>query len=346
MLNLPNPKRLTTVFSAFLVILLVLLKAVVPASALEIDNRRLLISTSIGGVTAQHVLSFSLESSTTLGSIVLEYCTSPVEAVTCLAPNGLDISGMVLSSQTGETGFSIISRTANTFMLGRAPAASGLQPNSYTFDNIVNPADKGAFFLRISTYASNNGTGPKLDYGATAGSITQTISISAEVPPILQFCVGITIQGFCTVIDGSFLDLGILNSSRAAVGTSRFQVYTNAEFGYVVTVNGATMISGNHVIPALAAPTTSSPGVQQFGINLRANTAPAVGADPIVGSGVVSANYNIPNKYSYNDGDVLVTNHGIGDFETYTVTYLVNVLDNQTPGIYNTILDYVCTATF
>lgn len=315
-------------------------------SAEQIQNRSLTISTSVGGVIAQHIVSFQLTTTDNVGSFELKYCTSPVETVTCVAPNGLDASGAVFSSQSGETGFSVLSQSANEIILSRPAAVTGPQQNSYTFDNVINPSDIGAFFLRITSYASVDASGPALDFGATAGSITQSVTINAEVPPILEFCVGITIQGFCTVVDGTFLDLGVLDSSRASAGTSRFQAYTNAEFGYVVTVSGATMISGNKVITALATPTPSTPGVRQFGINLRANTIPAVGADPVIGNGIVSPDYNSPNLFTYNDGDVLVTNPGIGDFETFTVTYLVNVQPNQTPGIYNTILNYTCTATF
>jgi hypothetical protein len=331
---------------SFLLVAFILVQVGRSAHAFELSNRTLEIKTSIGGATTQHILSFNFEDPETIGSLDLQYCTSPVEAIACTPPPGLNAASAVLSAQSGETGFTILSQNANEIVLSRAPSTTGLQLNSYTFDNVVNPSNKGPFFLRINTYASTDATGPKIDFGGTAGSITQSISISAEVPPILQFCVGITIQGFCTIVDGTFLDLGVLTSTRAAVGTSRFQAYTNAEFGYSVRVTGTTITSGNNVINALASPTPSSPGTRQFGINLRANTQPAVGADPISGNGVIAANYVIPNRYTYNDGDVLVTNPGIGDFETYTVTYLVNIIDNQTPGIYNTILTYFCTANF
>jgi hypothetical protein len=340
-----NFKKIVYSFG-FLLAVLVLLQIGRNTHALELSNRTLAIKTSIGGATTQHTLSFNFESPETIGSLVLQYCTSPVEDIACTPPAGLDASQAVLSAQSGETGFTILSQTANVLILTRTPSITGLQLNSYTFDNVVNPSNKGPFFMRVNTYASDDGSGPKTDFGGTAGSITQSVSITAEVPPILQFCVGITIQGFCTIVDGTFLDLGVLTSTRAAVGTSRFQAYTNAEFGYSVRVTGATITSGNNVIDALASPTASSPGVRQFGINLRANTQPAVGADPISGNGVIDPNYAVPNFYTYNDGDVLVTNPGIGDFETYTVTYLVNIRNNQTPGIYNTILTYFCTANF
>lgn len=310
--------------------------------------RSLYILDSNGGAVTQHQISFQFPASSSIGSLVFEYCTSPIEDVACNAPAGLDASAAVFANQTGETGFSVLTQTANTAILTRPPAVTNPSPqqNTYTFNNVRNPSNIGTFYLRISTYASIDGTGPKTDYGATAAAITTAVGITTEVPPILYFCAAILITTSCETAEGNYLNLGTLTHTRAAVGTSRFAASTNANFGYVVQVFGSTMTSGNNVLPALTSPSPSSPGTRQFGINLRANTSPAIGEEYTGVWGVIAPDYNIPNRFVFRDGDILASSPHISLFEVYTVTYLVNIQEFQPAGVYNTLLSYVCTATF
>jgi hypothetical protein len=311
-------------------------------------NRSLSFIDVNASAIATHTVSFTFPTINTVGSVELDYCTSPVEAVPCTPPPGLDASGAVLSAQTGAS-FSVLSTTVNKIILTRAPAVTDIvTPNSYVFDNVKNPSSLGPFYLRITSRASTDASGATIDYGGTVGSINRVININAEVPPVLIFCTGVIIPGDCSTAEGSFLDLGTFSSSFASVGTTQMAAYTNANFGYVIQVSGSTMASGNHALTPLAAPSPSAPGTRQFGMNLRANLAPLVGADPIGGGpgGTPVGNYNIPNRFSFNDGDVIATSPSLALFETYTITYLVNVPDNQAPGIYNTTLMYTATSTF
>lgn len=320
----------------------------VPSVKAELlPNRTLYILDSNGAAVTRHEVSWQFPSNSSVGSVVLQYCTSPIEDVACVAPVGLNAGGAVFANQTGETGFSVLSQTNNTIILTRPPMATGAQLNTYTFNNVVNPTNIGTFFLRISTYGSIDGLGPKTDYGATAAAITTSVSIETEVPPILYFCAAILIDNIsCATAEGNYLNLGTLTHTKAAVGVSRFAASTNANFGYVVQVFGSTITSGNNVLPAPTTPTTSIPGTRQFGMNLRANTSPAIGEEYTGVYGVISPDYNIPNRFVFRDGDVLASSPHISLFEVYTVTYMVNIQEFQPAGVYNTLLGYVCTATF
>jgi hypothetical protein len=107
------------------------------------------------------------------------------------------------------------------------------------------------------------------------------------------------------------------------------------------------MTSGNDTIAALSLPTSSRAGTSQFGINLRANAVPGVGADS-TGSGVIAPtnNYNIPNQFKFQSGDVIASSPGPSNFKTLTVSYIVNISPNQAIGIYDTTITYICTASF
>lgn len=312
-----------------------------------ISDRSLSIGTSKGGALTTHTFSFTFPITETVGSINFQYCTDPIDTISCLNPNGSDVSGAVLSAQSGETGFAIVSSGTNQITLGRTPSTTGSGQNSYTFDNVINPSDIGPFFVRISAYASSDGSGPLLSFSAVAGAITVGININTEVPDILYFCVAVSLPTpDCTDAVGYFIDLGILSSSTSRYGTSQFMVGTNAANGYTVSANGPTMTSGSDVINNLVTPASSSVGSAQFGINLRANVTPLLGADPTAGSGSATPNYNIPNKFTYNDGDVVASDSGRSLIELYTVSYLVNIKSTQPAGVYNTTITYICTAGF
>jgi len=313
---------------------------------INIQNRSISIGSSAGGANTSHTFSFDIPISTSVGSIRFQYCTDPIDEIACVTPNGLDISGVTFDSQSGETGFSLSSVTANEIILGRPAAAAGPQTNSYAFSNIINPSDIGPFFVRISLYPTSDASGSYTAFGSVAASIDTGININAEVPPILYFCSAISIPTDCSDAVGDFIEFGTLLTSATSAGTSQFMVGTNAPNGYTVTANGPTMTSGTNQITAVAPPSNSQTGISQFGMNLRANLSPPVGAEPNGIGGIVGAAYATPNKFNYGNGDIVAKNPGPSELELYTVSYIVNVHSGQPAGIYNTTLTYVCTAGF
>lgn len=312
-----------------------------------LQDRSLYILTSAGGANTTHTFTFTFPNNINVGSIQFEYCTDPIEEITCDTPNGLDVSGATFDSQSGETGFSLLSASANGLILSRPAAVSAPQPNSYTFSNVVNPSDIGPFFVRIHAFPSLDATGAELAFNSVAGSITTGVNINAEVPQILYFCSAVTVPTHdCTDAAGDFIDFGILSPSATRIGTSQFLIGTNAPTGYNVTVNGPTMVSGVNQIAGMAVTNSRKVGTAQFGMNLRANLDPLIGSDKVGGSGFVSPNYDTPDKFHYLDGDNVVSGLGPTEIEVYTVSYIINVPLAQAAGIYNTTLTYICTAGF
>ena len=318
------------------------------AFASQLGLRSLAIGNVNPGATTTHTFTVTFTSSTNVGSIALEYCTSPLPEIVCDAPAGLDASAAVLTSQSGETGFSIGSSTQNKIVLTRPAAPAANNPSVYNFDNITNPSGPpGTFYVRIATYESTDASDPQTDFGAVVNSTTQAVGISSEVPPILKFCVGLTLSTDCTTTDDNLIDLGDLQTSSAGKGSSQMLAATNAQFGLAIAAYGTTMTSGNNVIPALDKPTVSAPGNGQFGINLRKNSDPNVGEEP-VGVGIINptTDYNISNKYVFRSGDTVATSPDATDTRKLTASYIVNVPPSQVPGVYTATLTYICTATF
>lgn len=347
----PIRKKVYAAFTALL------LSGAVPFAAIEqtaysadLYNRSLSLSTSAPGSPASHTFTFNIVTAGVLGSIEFEYCSNdPFIGGPCTAPAGLSLSGASLGAQLGEIGFIIDpSSTVNKFILSRAPVPATPQPATYRFDNVINPSTLGqTVYVRLSTYASNNATGPRIDTGAVVLSTSGGLGTVVYVPPFLIFCVGITVSPNCSSSLGSNIDLGELSTTTPRVATSQFAGATNDPGGYSTSIIGITMTSGNKTIPALAVPSPSSPGNSQFGINLRANTVPVVGQNPAgVGTAAVSPNYNSPNLFMFQNGSQLISSSTTTDFNTFTVSYLVNIGAAQSPGVYNTTATFVATAAF
>lgn len=310
------------------------------------------LSDSNPGDSATNLVSFQIaNTNATLGSIQIQFCSnSPLVGLPCTAPTDLDASGAVLSNQIGNTGFSISGLSdTNTIILTRTPAAGTNVSNTYQLDGIINPSTLGTYYVRLTIYPTTDASGAYTVGGGIAVSTVSQLDVNTHVPPYLLFCSAITIVNHdCADASGNYVDLGSFNDNQTSSGASEFTVATNAMSGFSVIVQGDTLRSGINAIPGLSSPTVSLIGVSQFGLNLRTNSVPVVGGDPFGngGSGTIAGNYNIPNQYTFNSGDIVLSSTGPSDFETYTVSYIANVNTNQTPGFYVTTISFICLANF
>lgn len=316
----------------------------------ELNNRSLRLNSSLASAAAIHNFKFDINTPGTLGSMEFEYCSNdPFVGTPCTAPAGLSLTGAALDSESGETDFSIDgSSTANKIILTRTPLPASPQPAAYSLRGVINPSSSNqTVYVRISTFASSDATGPRVDTGAVVFSTASGLGIGGFVPPHLTFCVGTTVSNDCSVSVGSKINLGFLSDNLASAGTSQFAGATNDFTGYSVSILGTTMTSGTNVIPALNSPTPSAIGTSQFGINLRANTSPSGGQDPIgIGTAAIASDYAQANRFKFADGDMLTSSPITTDFNTFTVTYMANVSGSQPAGVYNSTFTYVATASF
>ncbi len=366
-------------FSLFAVLALLAL-SILPAAhvyAAQIEPRSLTLQAGAGGDggsmpggTVNHLLAFSLPTAGTLGSILFEYCTTA--AGTCDVPTGLDTTGTSLGSQSGATGFTLDNTVNGAPMLTRTAAAiSASTAVSYQLANVVNPdpnpgAKNETFFVRISTFASNDGTGAYTDLGNVTASVNEQILLSGVMPESLIFCTGETIGLNGSVPDCSTVTTGIVEFNQlfsptdTATAMSQMAASTNAGSGYSITVNGTTLTSGSNTITPMASATTIARGTSQFGLNLVENTIATstvpVGiaiSDASNGTNLraaPAADYATPDTFKYANGDVVARSDdggaGATDAQIMTVSYIVNVPGSQAAGTYSTTLTYICTATY
>lgn len=319
--------------------------------AAEISNRSVSSTSAIPSAQASQTFTFNVINSSTIGSIEFEHCAnSPFIGAPCVAPTGFSALAATLSAQSTNTGFTIdiINSSINRTVLTRV-AASGIPgATSYTFANIINSSvSNQTTYVRIALFSSTDGTGPRGDSGAVAYATVGAFSVGAYVPPYLIFCAAVTVALDCSSSTGLLISFGELSSSATKAATSQFSGATNDPTGYSVSIAGQTMTAGNQAIPPMSSNAGSSIGSGQFGINLRSNGVPSVGADPTgAGTAAVNAPYNTPNQYRFVNGEQLTNTTLPTDYNLHTVSYIVNISSSQSPGYYATTMTYIATAAF
>ena len=299
-----------------------------------------------------------------------------------------------LGSESGITDFqSITGATANEVVLTR-PVANSIAANTVVgvqLQNVTNPQAKKAdlvtnepnytFFVRISSYASLDGSGALIDKGTVTASTAAPIFISGTMPEALLFCTGAivpfkvatTIPDCANATAGSIQFNQLFDQIGTATATSQMAASTNAGNGYVITVNGSTLMSGTtNSVTAMSTAGLPITGASQFGLNLKANDttyfATATGQEisplPAASTGLVYYRgeaingYDVMNQFKFNSGDA-VANSGYdllgpapggtpqgSDAQIYTVTYIANVPGSLPAGDYSTTLTYICTPTY
>ncbi len=323
------------------------------------------------GGTVNHLFTFDLPTTGNVGSIKFEYCTTASVAA-CVTPTGLSTAGVTHGGSTGAV-FSTATSTATNIAYVSRTAASVTSGQTVTvqLNGIVNPSPTNyTFFVRISSHASEDATGAATDTGSVAASTATQIELTGTMPESLIFCTGATISTTSSIPDCSTATAGtvsfdqLFSPTDTATARSQMAASTNASGGYAITVNGPTLTSGSNTIAAMTAPTASTVGTGQFGLNLRANTtvfdnqavpvalgtnvAPAANGTNYKGQ--PTTNYNTDNQFGFATGATVAAsdNGGAGgtDSQILTVSYIVNVSGSQPAGTYVSTLTYICTPTF
>lgn len=349
------------------------------AHAAQITNRKLtLIAGDTNGNTVnagampsgvvKHRFTFTVPSSTNVGSIQFLYCTQAADA--CVTPTGLSTTSATLDSQSGATGFTIVNTTNGAPYLTRASAAVTPGVLEYTLNSVTNPSDNNkSFYVRISTFASVDTTGAPTDQGTVAASTSEQIYLSGIMPESLVFCTGATIDrtpAVTGVPDCATATAGVISYNQAfsptdtATASSQMFASTNAGSGFAITVNGPTLTSGANTITGMATMGPGIHGVSQFGLNLKLNTTTTsttpVGAEidrPSNGTNFraqAATGYDTVDNFKFVPGDVVADSYNGGaggtDSQIITVSYIANVPGSLPAGTYSTTLTYICTPTF
>ncbi len=340
----------------------------------QLTERSLTLGSSKISTSTTYLYGFKPATTTAVGSVKFQLCTSPLENVSCTGPSGADSSvpgaltlGGQISGFSKSNGTNNPSPTANVIWIenGTPQSLTSGTASTVQFATITNPSTVNqTFYARITTYAETAGS-TEVDYGAVAVSTAAQITASANVQEQLAFCV---YTGANCGAGGSTVNVGttsdnILNTSTPTGGTSKMDASTNASSGYVITYitttiaghPSASFTSLNDTITDAGSSNVPDPGdgVAIFGINLKANSTlggGSLGANSSGGSGVAVGSYAVADQIAFVAGSTpqTVANSagGPSDTTTFTVSYVAQAGTTSKAGQYSALFTYVCTGTF
>jgi hypothetical protein len=335
-----------------LVLAMLPLAGVTPAAAAQITNRKVTLGSSAPSpTTTTYTFNFTVPTTgTVIKSASFTACTTP--SGTCSSVAGFSNTGVTLTQPTNlgdASGWTVDNTTAGSLRLNKSgDTATPTGNQTVVFNGVTNPSTTNTtFFLRMTTYSDAAYT-TAIDSGVVAASTATQVQVSLAVDEALTFCTGTSITGTnCATATGSTVNLGTGSTTATSSGTSILAASTNGTTGYSITVSGSTLTSGSNTITALSSGAASSVGTKQFGLNLVANTTPAVGsAVNGSGSGTAATNYATANTFRFGTGETVASVGAATNANTYTVSYIANIDGLTPPGSYTTTLTYVATPNF
>lgn len=143
------------------------------------------------------------------------------------------------------------------------------------------------------------------------------------------------------IVESGPSSLGELTTETTGSKVMTVKVRSYLSDGYVLQINGEPPHNSGYALQTPSTPTNSTAGTEQFGINVVQNTTPAIGADPVqvpdaeTSFGEVKPNYNQPNKFMYQNGDVVGFSTKASGQTDYTISIIVNISNRTPAGSYN-----------
>ncbi len=154
------------------------------------------------------------------------------------------------------------------------------------------------------------------------------------------------------VVNSSSLNFGALSNSVTVTGTATFSVLNYTAYGYNVSIIGGPPSNGAHALTALSSNSGAIIGTEQFGMNLKNNASPDIGAEAVqvpsssFSYGSAATNYNVVDSFRYNSGETIATAPRSSGQTDYTASYIVNTSVTTPGGQYTGNQTILCTGTY
>ncbi len=158
-------------------------------------------------------------------------------------------------------------------------------------------------------------------------------------------------------VNAASTNVGVLSTGSAAYTTGTFSVKAYLASGYTVVNASPGPQYASHTLANMTTPGVSTPGTEQFGINLVANNTgcgapnnfgadPAQAPDSTFGFGQVMSGYDTCGQFKYNNHDTIAYSNSSSGETDYTISYLFNISPVTPAGHYNFDHVLVATATY
>lgn len=212
--------------------------------------------------------------------------------------------------------------------MGSAYAVTSTSPHYQVTETQFNAGSSlqscsGQYCAKASIGDTSVGSAGSQTLTAQFGSITKS-------DPLLE-----------VIIEPGQSNLGTLSTETTATKTMTVKVRNYLSGGYTMQIVGDPPKYSGHSLTANSAPIISTPGTEQFGINVAANTIPNIGKDAEqvpsdgVSFGVVDTRYRQANKFLFTSGDVVARSATSSGQTNYTVSMIVNISSATPAGHYS-----------
>lgn len=175
-------------------------------------------------------------------------------------------------------------------------------------------------------YCARTSIGDMAAGKGASGASTATFGGVTDNEPLLE-----------VVVDPGISNLGVLTTENTATKTTTVRIRNYLSDGYILQIVGEAPKYGSHKLQTPSTPTASTPGTEQFAINVAANTSPQVGSAPQqvpstqTSFGIADEDYRTPNLFKYTSGDVVARSESSSGRTDYTISMIVNI-SNSTPA--------------
>jgi hypothetical protein len=247
----------------------------------------------------------------------------------------------------------LVGLTIATLLIASSPvagAAGTFQSSSSSYGvNEVFFGSGGSLSECSTNYCAKTALGEETVGNSSGGNYKVHAGFDTTDQPILQF-----------VVNGGTYDLGILSTGTAMTNAATFSVLAYQSSGYVVLLTGTPPAITGHTLAAMSSVAASSPGTEQFGINvvLNSNFCGAgcnLGANPqqipssSFGFGTWGTGYGTANQFRFNTttGNNVIAQSTSASGETlYTLSMIANISKLTPAGAYTGSIGLVAVATF
>src|SRR3989344_2290634 len=325
------------------------------AQAAALTGKKDTMSSLKASTLSNHTILFTTPTGVVAGNTITLTLTSFSVAA------ALDFEDLDLSFDATPDGVCDTGDTEKTLAATPSGATWGAVRTSATVITFTSGTDTIAaaaeVCVEVGTNAESVITGIEQITNPTAGSYTLAIggtmadsgSVAISILADDQVAVSGTVDESITFsLSANSVAFGTLSVSTVTTGTHTFDLATNGTGGAVVTVSGNTLEDGANSVDAMSAAAASSVGTEQFGINLKDNATPDVGAE-CSGSAPIAAaatGYATVDNFKFVSGATVASASNSINTSTCTISYLANIAGTTEPGTYETTLTYIASGNF
>ncbi len=334
------------------------------AQAAQVTSLSDIMSRLKASTASNHAIKFVTPTGVAAGQTIILTFSAGFTSVTNILFSDIDFA-------TGDTNnCSTATFTEKTLAASPVTTTWGADGDTTTTVTITSGTDTVAankcVRVLIGTNAVSQSTGVnQISNGATGASDTVAVSgtfgdsgtlaidiitddqvaVTATVDPTLTFTINDNAIGYGSLSStAARWANGAATGSATDVSAHNLTVATNAQSGYVLSYNGATLTSGANTITVAAVTDDADgvPGTEQFG----------VGVD-VSNSSTIATGYDHNATATLRDWTfvastttTVVSRTTPTNTETINAFYLANIRGDTEAGAYSTTITYIVTGTF